>query len=416
MFLWKVRFNYLNNTFERQRDIIKLISQLDISVTLYKNADEKYHAIAKFLEDCGIHADIYPQGSFAFGTVLRPNSKDSDANYDLDFICQLPSSKEDISPSDLQRKIEDALSNSGRYGEGKLTVYPECFTIEYADINGVGFTIDIVPAADESLENKLKLASLSSRPDLIPTTIAIPRHNGVRNYSWMTNNPKGFKKWFDEINEPFLENSREEIRKHIFEENRTCYSSIEEIPSYMERSSIQRVIQILKYHRNMYYKDLPNGDDLKPISAIINTLVADIAKTASPTLGVFELLDYVLSELIIYANHQNMQHEVFEKSYGSRVAITHRDRKWEIQNPANPEDNLADKWNQNPEIPKLFFMWIKACTGDLITSLSLPDTAFRASMDNAFGADNIKKAWGTKYQQVTPKSIIPTKAAKPYKV
>ena len=48
----------MNNTYERQKDILKLISQLDISVTMYKNADEKYHAVAKFLEDCGIDADI----------------------------------------------------------------------------------------------------------------------------------------------------------------------------------------------------------------------------------------------------------------------------------------------------------------------------------------------------------------------
>ncbi len=46
----------MNNTYERQKDILKLISQLDISVTMYKNADEKYHAVAKFLEDCGIDA------------------------------------------------------------------------------------------------------------------------------------------------------------------------------------------------------------------------------------------------------------------------------------------------------------------------------------------------------------------------
>lgn len=405
----------MNNTYERQKDILKLISQLDISVTMYKNADEKYHAVAKFLEDCGIDADIYPQGSFAFGTVLRPNTKNPDANYDLDFICQLRSPKEDIAPSALQKKIEDALSSSSRYGGGKLTTYPECFTIEYADINGVGFTIDIVPAADESLDRKHELISKSPRPDLLSTAIAIPRHNGERNYSWLTNNPKGFKKWFDEINGPFLDNRRVEIRKRLFEENRMYFNSIEEIPPYMERSSIQRVIQILKYHRNEYYKNLPHGDELKPISAIINTLVADIARTSSPALDVFELLNYVLSELRIYAYHQNMRHDAFEKAYGSRVAITHTDGKWEIQNPANPEDNLANKWNQNSDIPKYFFLWINACTKDLIASLSLPDAAFRASIDNAFGAENIKKAWGTKYQSVTPKPIIPTKVAKPYR-
>lgn len=400
---------------ERQRDILKLISQLDISMTMYKNADEKYHAIAKFLNDCGIEADIYPQGSFAFGTVLRPSAKDSDANYDLDFICQIHSSKEDISPSELQKKIEDALTNSGRYGEGKLTVYPECFTIEYADINGVGFSIDIVPAADESEDRKHELMAKSERPDLLFTAIAIPRHNGERNYSWMTNNPKGFKKWFDEINQPFLDSRRSEILKSLLENNRTYFNSVEEIPSYMERSSVQRVIQILKYHRNEYYKHLPNGNEIKPISAIINTLVADIAKTTSPSLDVFELLNHVLSELSIYSHHQTMVSEAFEKAYGSRVVITHTEGKWVINNPANPEDNLANKWNQNSDIPKHFFLWITACTKDLITSLSLSDSSFRVCMENAFGTENISKSWGSKYNSIIPRPIPPATAARPYR-
>lgn len=403
----------MSNTYERQKDILKLISQLDITDTMYKNADEKYHAIASFLEDCGIDADIYPQGSFAFGTVLRPNTKDPDAYYDLDFICQLHMTREEIRPSELQEKIQKALESSNRYG-GKLTVYEECFTVEYAPISGVGFTIDIVPASDESAENKLSLAMRSPRPDLISTAIAIPRHNGERNYSWLTNNPKGFKKWFDEINQPFLNSRRNEIRKSIYENHRMSYDSIEDVPVYMERSSVQRVIQIMKYHRNVYYNTLKDGDDLAPISAIINTLVTDISKTAPSTLDVFELLAYVLNELQIYSEHLQIQNDAFLQMYNSRVSITHTNGKWEIQNPANPDDNLANKWNDNPAIPKTFFGWVKICRKDLINSLNLPDTQFRSHMDSAFGATAIEKSWGNKYRPVAPKPIIPTKAAQPY--
>lgn len=39
--------------------------------TLYKNAVEKYQALGHFLNDNGLEAEIYPQGSFAFGTVVR---------------------------------------------------------------------------------------------------------------------------------------------------------------------------------------------------------------------------------------------------------------------------------------------------------------------------------------------------------
>ena len=104
---------------------------------------KKYESIAKYLESHGLHADIYPQGSFALGTVIRPYSKDKERNYDLYFICQVTGSRDDISPSEFRNQIADILKNSDLY-DGKLTEYAECFTIEYADINGIGLSIDLV--------------------------------------------------------------------------------------------------------------------------------------------------------------------------------------------------------------------------------------------------------------------------------
>ena len=402
---------------ERQDDILKLISQLDISPTMYKNAVEKYKAIAAFLEDCGIDADFYPQGSFAFGTVVRPSYNDPDANYDLDFICQLHLSREDIAPSELRAKIETALRSSDRYG-GKLTKCGECFTIEYADINGVGFSIDIVPAADENIQKKYALKRISNRPDLIGTAIAIPRQNSERNYNWLTNNPRGFKSWFDEINKPFLEYHSLERRTKYFNDNRIAFDSVEDIPPELDRSAMQRVIQILKYHRNNYYQNLPrkDHDEMKPISAIINTLVADISRQSLPTTDVFALLTFVLNALDIYAKQQTMRFDYFRTQYKSCTAITREKGIWKIENPANPEDNLADKWNENADIPKLFFKWVQSCRIDLIDSMQLPDDQFRTRIENAFGADTVKRNWGSKYSVSAPKPIYATSASKPYHV
>lgn len=402
---------------ERQDDILKIISQLDISPTMYKNAVEKYNALASFLGDCGIEADIYPQGSFAFGTVVRPSYKDPDANYDLDFICQLHLSRDDIAPSQLRAKIETALRSSDQYG-GKLTKCGECFTIEYADINGVGFSIDIVPAADENALKKYELQRISDRPDLIGTAIAIPRQNSERNYSWLTNNPKGFKSWFDEINKPFLEYRSLERRAKYYSEHRMVFDSVEDIPSELDRSAMQRVIQILKYHRNNYYQNLPreDHDDIKPISAIINTLVADISRQALPTSDVFALLTFVLNALDIYAKQQTMRFDDFRNQYKGCTAITRENGKWKIENPANPEDNLANKWNENENIPKFFFKWVQSCRIDLIDSMRLSDDKFRTQIENAFGADAVKRNWGSKYSAAKPKPINTTSASKPYRI
>lgn len=406
----------VKNIPERQKDILSIIASLDISPTMYRNAVEKYNAITKFLGDCGIEADMYPQGSFAFGTVVRPNAKDPSANYDLDFICQVSGSRADYAPSELRQKIEDVLASSGVYG-GKLKVCKECFTVEYADISGVGFTIDIVPAVDEISENKSRLTQKSLAPELIGTAIAIPKHNGERNYSWLTNNPKGFRTWFDKINEPFLAASRETYRQHLFEDNRTLFSSVEEIPHGLDRSALQRVIQLLKYHRDVYYAKLKDGDDLKPISAIINAVATQIASQYTPYCSVFELLEYVLNELNIYAQQEKLTFKEFTQMYGSRTVFSRPDGKWYISNPANPEDNLADKWNKDGRIPTHFFRWVKAVRTDLIESLQQEnEQQFRTAIENGLGSMAVSSALGKKYcSTTTPKPIVLQGAAKPYR-
>lgn len=406
----------MKNIPERQKDILSIISSLDISPTMYKNAVEKYSAITKFLNDYGIDADMYPQGSFAFGTVIRPNATDPSASYDLDFICQVRGSRVDYTPSELRQIIEDALNSSGIYG-GKLTIYKECFTIEYADINDIGFTIDIVPATDETVENKNRLIKKSLEPDLIETAIAIPKHNGERNYSWLTNNPKGLRAWFDAKNEPFLTASRSAYRERLFAANRVLFASVEEIPHELDRSALQRVIQILKYHRDVFYAKIKDGDEIKPISAIINVVTTQIASRYDPNCSVFELLEYVLNELNIYARQQTLTFKDFAQIYGSRTVFSRPDGKWYISNPANPEDNLADKWNQNERIPAHFFRWVKAVKDDLIESLQQDDDQrFRASIENGLGNTSVSSVLGNKYCNTTPpKPISSQGAAKPYR-
>ena len=405
----------MKNIPERQKDILSIISKLDISPTMYRNAIEKYKAITAFLCDCGIEADMYPQGSFACGTVVRPSAKDPSASYDLDFICQVHGSKSEYAPSELRRKIETALTSSDVYG-GKLEVYDECFTVEYADISGVSFTIDIVPAANETYENKNRLIKKSRFPELIDTAIAIPKHNGERNYSWLTNNPKGFRTWFDGINKPFLASSREAYRQRLFEENRAFFASVEEIPYGLERSALQRVIQILKYHRDVYYAKVRDGDDIKPISAIINAVVAQIASQHTPNCSVFELLEFVLNELSIYAKQQQLTLKEFAQAYGARTVFSRPDGKWYISNPANPEDNLANKWNEDSRIPQFFFRWVGIAKSDLIAALQQgDDQEFRAVLENGFGSTTVSSILGQKYCAVTaPKPIFTQTAAKPY--
>lgn len=402
------------NLLERKKNVISIISSLDISPSAFKEACEKYMAIAQYLNNHGIQAEIYPQGSFSLGTVVRPYNNESSDNYDLDFICQILGSKEDYSPSELRNLIETALKENKIYNS-RLIVYDECFTIVYADNNNLGFSIDIVPATDETAHTKDNLKSKSLNPTLLDTAIAIPKNNGERNYSWLTNNPKGLTAWFKNINQPFLDFSRKEYRLKLLNENPDLFCSIEEIPQELERSPLQRVIQILKRHRDVYYAKVSSGDEIKPISAIITVLAAKIASHHNPNCTEFELLSYVLTEILTQSTSTTISKTAH--IYSEFDLIKKLDNKWYIENPANPDDNLADKWNENSKTAEYFFKWIKQVKADIIDSMNIEDDyIFRTAIENSFGKKSVEKILNTNQtRKAAPTPINIKTAPKPYK-
>ena len=103
--------------------------------------------------------------------------------------------------------------------------------------------------------------------------------------------------------------------------------------------------------------------------------------------------------------------------YGSRTVFSRPDGKWYISNPANPEDNLADKWNQDGRIPTYFFRWVKAVRTDLIESLQQEnEQQFRIAIENGLGSMAVSSVLGKKYcSPITPKPIVLQGAAKPYR-
>ncbi len=399
------------NIQERQRDFLSVIEKLDISPTQFKNAQSKYESLAAFLNEHDIEATVYPQGSFALGTVIRPIKKADSPSYDLDCICQVSGTKADYTPSGLRNLIEEILKSSNTYG-GKLIKWEECFTIEYADINGVSFSIDLVPAVDDSNDNKIDLITKGLSSQIVDTCIAIPRQNSEKNYCWISNNPKGFKKWFDEINAPYLVYAKRHEERTVFES-----ASIEELPNEVRRSALQRVIQILKYLRDTYYSHCTDGDDLKPISALITTMVARISSNYSKKdCSVFELLEYVLNKLEMCIHQTEMTFEEYALQYDNSPVISYSNGKWVVTNPADPEDNLANKWNDDDRIPNTFFKWVTTIKKDLFELMAQnDDKQFGVFMENSFGVYDPGNAIVKKYRNsriATP--INSATASKPY--
>ena len=178
---------------------------------------------------------------------------------------------------------------------------------------------------------------------------------------------------------------------------------------------MQRVIQILKYHKSVYYSRLLDGDQLEPISAIINTIVAKISTHAPISYDTSDLLQYVLSEIVTYSQHQMLTEKRFFELYGLKEVIKRKNGQWIIENPANPKDNLADAWNQNNKIAPAFFKWSQTVADDLIDSLQRDDAVFRTRIDGAFGESYVKRILDKKYIPQVATIIAPESQAKPWK-
>ena len=292
--------------------------------------------------------------------------------------------------------------------------WEKCFTIEYADINGVSFSIDLVPAVSDSDDEKAALTTKGLSPQIVDTSIAIPRQNSEKSYRWISNNPKGFKKWFDEINAPFLMYAPKYAERGMFEN-----ASVEELPNEVRRSALQRVIQILKYQRDTYYSKLKqsDGDEIKPISALITTMTAQIASNyVKKDCTVFELLRYVLDRLEMCIHQTEMTFEQFALKYDNSPVLSYKNGKWVVPNPADPDDNLADKWNSDDKIPKTFFNWVTTIKKDLFEVMAQnDDNQFGVFMENSFADYDPNNPIIKKYRKTrvaTP--INASTASKPY--
>lgn len=397
----------------RQKDILKLIDGLDISPSMYKNATDKYNAVSLYLQANGLECDVFPQGSFSLGTVVRPYRQSKEFDYDLDFVCCINKVKNEVLPENIKNIVKDILCTSEYYRNILQDIeWEKCWTLEFPEIGGVGFNIDIVPAVPESNEIIESMISEDLSREQAERAVAITNKK-VEGYSWLTSNPRAYKEWFENINQPFLEYNRE-IRKQVLLE-KCChvYNSIEEIPKGLERSSLQRVIQILKHHRDVYYCRI-NKEDMKPTSAIITTICTQIAKDKNPGLNVFELLREIISDFEIYSQNQIITESEFILKYKDKKIIRKIGGKWYIINPVNKYDNLADSWNDGSGKASAFFKWATSIKRDYLDSLEIDDNDFVALLENNFGRDYVKHSIDlNEYNSVSPQII--TSTPKPWK-
>ncbi len=323
----------LNDRMTQLEDILVGIAEsLDIPPSKYKQAVERYQSIGSWLEEGsypGVQGipNIYPQGSFRLGTVVRPIKNGEEADYDIDLVSELALEQSKTNPKTVKHLIGNRLKEHGTYKpmldkEGK-----RCWTIEYAEEDEIGFHVDVLPAIPKD--------------NGIPHAIHITdKDKDTDQYDWNPSNPKGYAEWFDQIKQHvyiIVEKGQRELLQKNFSE---IYAKVEDVPKQLIKTPLQRVIQLLKRHRDIRFSGKSNRKD-KPISMIITTLSA--SSYANET-DVFSALWNTVNNI-----------KKLKKENGI----------WYIPNPVDPEENFADRWHEdNDRKAKAFFQWIEWVESD----------------------------------------------------
>lgn len=347
---------------EYSRILDKIGAKLDLTDTQYEIATNSYHAVASWLDASDsplrpYRPQISPQGSFRYGTVIRPLLNDEE--YDVDLTCKLHIPKNQITQQLLKKIVGARLIQNEMY---KRMLAPEkrrCWRLQYND--QFRFHLDIVPSIADNVEYIDQLINILQ----VPRSLAIHALCITDKETWDTDtdfpksNPEGYALWF-------LQRMRVEFDRRRSLMAGQVQKRADEIPEYKVKTPLQRVVQLLKRHRDLCYKDNLNA----PISIIITTLAA---KAYQNEADIFVALRNILNTMESFIEWDNE---------GNRV----------VRNPVNPLENFADKWT-DPERERIFFEWIdraKQDFGTLIQKRGLPELA--PSLKVYFGEKVVNKA------------------------
>lgn len=400
----------------KNQDLEKIAISLDITPTMYQYAVDRYNGMASFLQGKGVSAEIYPQGSFRTGTVVRPMKDGREADYDIDLVCELALRKEATAPCFVKNIVGDLLKNDGVYAPKLRPEENRCWTLDYADVSdGIGLSMDVVPCVHESDNGMMLLRIKGVPPEYANEAVEITDRISAGHYEWLPSNPSGYGKWFDDINRRFMEHNFRERKARFFTENRNLFAAnakVEEVPDALIKSSLQRTIQLLKRHRDIFYYRAKAWDK-RPISAIIVTLSALIAKN-STYLNLDDLLPYVANGMADYAELLQGRRPRNETAAAPKSYIRREMQKWVIRNPVNPDDNFADTWDD--DTAAMFFKWVSAVEDELGHSTPIEERKYITSLQRAFGSSAVEKAIGPIAaapgiitSQSTSKPISPTR-------
>lgn len=385
----------------------QIAREIDIPPGKYQDAVNRYQVVGRWLEDgeypdCHGEPSICVQGSFRLGTVTRPIRDGIEASYDIDLVCELATQRDRTTPGAVKAMVGDRLREHGTYRKLLDSEGRRCWTLEYAEQDGVGFHLDVLPAVPDAR-------------GLLDTAIAITDKT-ANTYAWSASNPRGYGNWFDRKNATAFQRVAFEQKQDIQRRDSLVYASIDEVPDQLVRTPLQRSIQLMKRHRDQSFNH-HDRIDYAPISIIVTTLAADLYGNEPE---VYSALSGIVAKL--HAHAALVEGRAVEPTVAAMGLIQRRgDGTWYIGNPVNPDENFADRWHEdNHARARAFFAWVDALHKDLVEILGETNPRLlKEQLGRALGAAAVAKHLDTLLPPEpavdTPPRIHITSPAKPWR-
>jgi hypothetical protein len=326
---------------QRFSDLLTNIADaLDIPESLYEEATLKYEEVGIWLAEdkdglARYSPDIYPQGSFRLGTVVRPVN--TQCEYDIDLVCHLDLAKESTTQKELKDMVGRRLKANTGFAK-VLTPSRRCWNLTFPK----QFHMDVLPA----------IANVEQPPSgILLTDTELVR--------WQKSNPKEYNDWFFRAMTVQFERARVALAKAL-------NASVEDVPEWRVKTPLQRAVQLLKRHRDVLFEN----DENRPVSVIITTLAAHA-----------------------YRNEDNVADALSHLAFNMPRYIESRNGRWWVANPVEPDENFADKWNEKPERRDAFLKWLGIVQQDVAKVLN-GNTLEKAvaTLESRFGETAVAEA------------------------
>lgn len=371
-----------------------IVAYLDIPKSYYEKASARHRSLYEWLIRDGskvaaFDPDVRPQGSFRYGTVIRPIFEDDE--YDLDNVCLLRLlEKSTLTQEQLKELYGDEIKAYARVHNmlAPVSEHNRCWRLHYAD--EASFHLDTLPCipAEQTIVESILLRGVER--DLARRAVAItdrkhPRYREIC-LDWLTSNPRGFAVWFE---------LRAALgRRPALHEGR-LRASVEDVPPYEWKTTLQRSIQILKRHRDVMFR---KHRELAPISMIITNLAAHAYNGEE---DLYEALRNIVDGMLGFISPVRPR----------------------VPNPTHLEEDYADKWSKDPRLEKSFREWHAAVSADLdnlergLGTSQLPDLV-SSRFEVALSDDEVR-AFGrpSSVRIITPSVVTPVsipRASKPW--